>query len=150
MVTGLIAGVLADRWNARIVALAGALVLIAGLGTLVPLGQDWKGMELVWRLVVVGTGTGLFAGPVQTMAMAMSPRHLLGTTGASTSMARQIGIALGPALATTAWALSGYGAGGTRLAIALTVALAGLGFLALARPAPILPGLATERKTAGP
>nr|WP_246211278.1 MFS transporter [Phytoactinopolyspora alkaliphila] len=131
MVSGLIAGVLADRWNARVISVTGVVVVTVGIALTVPLGSDWRTAELMWRLAIVGVGAGLFAGPNQAMVMALSPRHLLGTAGASTSMARQIGIALGPALATTAWALSGYQQSGMRTALALACALAALSVVAL-------------------
>lgn len=66
------------------------------------------------------------------MAMAHSPVELLDTTSATTNLARQIGIALGPALATVLWASSGYSIGGMRAALGLAV---GLG---LAIPARVL------------
>jgi hypothetical protein len=58
------------------------------------------------------------------MAVAMSnaPRRLLATTGASTSLARTMGFALGPALATLVWSISSYEAEGMRAAMAMATA----------------------------
>jgi MFS family permease len=136
MASGLIAGVLADRWNARAISTTGVVVVTAGLALMVPLASDWRTGELIWRLAIVGVGAGLFAGPNQAMVMAISPRRLFGTAGASTSMARQIGIALGPAVATTAWAMSGYELGGMRLALGLACALGAVSVVALLVSAP--------------
>lgn len=133
MVFGLMGGALADRGTPRRVAAAGAVVITAGIALIIPLGADWTVGDLWWRLALVGAGAGLFAGPNQTLAMAGSPRHLLGTTGASTSLSRQLGMALGPALATTVWTLSDYAPGGMRAAIALAAALTALSVLALIR-----------------
>lgn len=47
---------------------------------------------------MAGVGAGLTAGPVLTLAMGLTPPHLLATVGASTSVARNLGFALGPAL----------------------------------------------------
>ena len=47
---------------------------------------------------------------------------LLATAGASTSLARTVGFALGPALATLAWSISAYEAAGMRAAMAIATA----------------------------
>jgi MFS family permease len=143
MAFGLVGGALADRFTARRVTGAGAIVVALGIAVTIPLGPDWGMAELSWRLAVMGIGAGLLAGPNQTMAMNNSPRHLLGTTGASTSLARQIGVAFGPALATTLWALPGYSITGMRVAIGAAAMLASLSFLALVRTPRTVP--ATER-----
>lgn len=130
---GPLGGLLADRWGPRPTATTGAAILTAGLLLLVPLGQTWTPGDLAWRLAVLGAGTGLFGAPNLTMAMSRAPRHLLGTTGATTSLARQLGITFGPALATTVWALSGYALPGMRAAIALGAVLGALAVLTLSR-----------------
>ncbi|WP_456319978.1 MFS transporter [Plantactinospora alkalitolerans] len=118
-VTGPLGGVLADWWGARRTALVGAALFTVALGLLVPLGDDWTPLDLAWRLAAAGIGNGLFNAPNMTMAMSSAPKPLLATAGASTSLARQSGFALGPALATTVWALSDYRAGGLRLAVGI-------------------------------
>lgn len=124
MVAGPAGGVLADRWGPRRPAVIGTVVLTAGLALTVPLDPGWGPAALAWRLAVAGLGAGLFAGPNQAQVMAAAPRRLLGTAGGSTSLARQLGVALGPALATTAWGSSGYDPAGMRLAFGLATALA--------------------------
>jgi MFS family permease len=124
MVSGLAGGLLADRWGPRRLAVVGMAVLTVALALIVPLDPRWPPAAFAWRLAVAGVGAGLFAGPNQAQVMADAPPWLLGTTGGSTSLARQLGAALGPALATTVWGLSGYGAGGMRLAFGLATALA--------------------------
>ena len=138
-VVGLTAGALADRWGARRIAVSGAAVLAAGLLLLAPLGLDWGPSDLAWRLAVAGIGMGLFNAPNLTMALSNSPRELLSTTGASTSVARQLGFATGPAVATAIWATSGYTTGGMSLVIALAAGLAatsGAALLRLRAPRP--------------
>lgn len=133
MALGLVGGALADRFTARSITGVGAIVVTVGVGLVIPLGSDWAMPELIWRLALIGVGAGLLAGPNQTLAMTNSPRHLLGTTGASTSLARQLGIALGPALATTLWALPGYTLAGMHTALAVATGLAVLSVVALRR-----------------
>lgn len=124
MAFGFVSGVLADRFGATRVVVTGSVIIAIGLLLLAPLSSTWSAGDLAWRLAVAGAGAGLFAGPNQTLAMARSPRHLLGTTGASTSLARQLGIAFGPALTTTVWSLAGDGVDGMRAAVLLAVVLA--------------------------
>lgn len=140
---GLIGGALADRFTPHRVTGAGAVIVTAGVGLMVPLNTHWGTGDMGWRLAVIGIGAGLLAGPNQTMAMANSPRRLLGTTGASTSLARHIGIAFGPAIATTLWALPGYDITGMRVAMAAATLLAAMSVLALLRT----PNLAKPRPT---
>jgi hypothetical protein len=64
--------------------------------------------------------------------MTQAPKPLLATAGASTSLARQVGFAFGPALATVVWAISDYGAAGLRIAVGLGAAVSVAAIVALA------------------
>ena len=121
--TGFAGGFLGDWWGVRRTAAVGAAVFTVGLALLVPLDESWGLDEVAWRLFLAGCGNGLFNAPNMAIAMSNAPRKLLATTGASTSLARQLGFALGPALATAAWALSNYGPEGMRAAVLLATAL---------------------------
>ncbi|GAA5106633.1 MFS transporter [Haloechinothrix salitolerans] len=134
MLFGILGGVLTDRWNGRSIATIGAVTVVLGLLLTMPLDPEWAAADLAWRLGVAGAGAGLFAGPNQTVAMNTAPQHLLNTTGATTSVARQLGIALGPALVTASWALSGDDA--MRWSVGLAAVLAMLSALALVRRTP--------------
>lgn len=123
--TGLLGGVLADRFGALRIALVGAVTSTVGVALVVPLGTGWTASELAWRLVVVGAGGGLFNSANLALAMSNAPASMLGTAGASTSTVRQLGFGLGPALATIVWAVGGYTVGGMRAAVGL-VALVSL------------------------
>ncbi len=83
-------------------------------------------MDFGWRLAVIGVGLGLFAGPNMAVAMQQAPRHLLAATGATTSLARSLAFALGPAVATIPWALSAYSQNGMRQAAVLCAGVAAL------------------------
>lgn len=123
-----VGGVIADVWSAHRTAFLGVAVFVVGLVTITPLSPEWAAADLAWRLAVVGGGAGLFSAPNQAVAMSTAPPALLATTGATTSLARQLGFSLGPGLATAVWALSGYTALGMRTAM---VAAAGLSVIAL-------------------
>lgn len=124
--TSTLGGYLADRWGARRMTVVGTLVIAMGLALAAPLAASWRPMDLGWRLAVIGVGLGLFAGPNMAVAMQQAPRHLLATAGATTSLARSLAFALGPAVATIPWALSAYSQSGMQRAAALCAGVAAL------------------------
>lgn len=137
---GLVGGWLADRFGARRTALAGSLGVLAGLVALTPLETAWSTLDVAWRLAIAGIGSGLVAGPLMTMAIGATPRELLGTVSASMSTVRQLGFAVGPAMAITVWSLGGYQIPGMRVALgvaagAMLAAVAALAWAGFARPA---------------
>ena len=127
--TSTLGGYLADRWSARQVTVVGTLVIAAGLVLAAPLAASWHPVDIGWRLAVIGVGLGLFAGPNLAVAMQEAPRHLLVTTGATTSLARSLAFALGPAVATIPWALSAYSLSGMRQAVGLCAGVVALSAL---------------------
>jgi MFS family permease len=142
-----VAGLLADRHGSRRVALCGVAALICGLLLLVPASQTWHATDVAWRLAVAGAGLGLFNAPNMSAAMSASPVGLLGTAGAATSVARQAGFAVGPAVATLTWGLAGYGVGGIRGAFAVATVVVAIGAVPLAGsvwPRRVAPGVADE------
>lgn len=106
--TGPIGGFVGDRWGWRRTALLGATLFTVGLLLLAPMNPSWELGDVAWRLFLAGCGNGLFNAPNMAIAMSQAPPSLLATTGATTSLARQVGFAFGPALAVVAWGLSSY------------------------------------------
>ncbi|WP_176611520.1 MFS transporter [Actinomadura sp. WMMB 499] len=129
---GPVGGLLGDRWGTVRTSVLGLAVAGLGGSLLVFAGDGWHPAELSWRLALIGLGTGLFAGPCFATIMSGVPPELQGSAGAAQSLARQLGFSLGPALATAAWALSGYTLGGLRgaFAIGAVATLAALPLLA--------------------
>jgi MFS family permease len=135
--TGPVGGFLGDWWGNRKTAILGAVLFTAGLALLLPMDGSWGVADLAWRLFLAGCGNGLFNAPNMTMAMTNTPLHLLATTGSSTNLARTMGFALGPALATLVWSSSSYQPAGMRGAMTLATALSALSVIFLTRtPAP--------------
>ena len=97
------------------------------------LQDSWNPPDLAWRLFLAGCGIGLFNAPNMAVAMGNAPRRLLAPAGASPSLARTMGFALGPALATLAWSTSSYGAEGMRAAMALATAFSACSVAVLLR-----------------
>ncbi|GAA3608959.1 MFS transporter [Nonomuraea rosea] len=142
------AGLLADRFGYRRIALLGLVALACGLLALMPASQSWQAADVAWRLAVAGSGIGLFNAPNMSAAMSASPSGLLATAGAATSVARQGGFALGPAMATLVWGLSNYGIGGIRGAFAAASVVVAASAVPLARgPRSRRPGpVGSERR----
>ncbi|WP_243437683.1 MFS transporter [Streptomyces sp. FH025] len=126
VLAGRVGGRLADRWGARPTALTGAAVTTLGLALLVPLDSDWSAFDIAGRLALAGAGMGLNGGPTQALVMSASPPGKLATAGSAVQLARSLGFALGPALATAAGAPEG-------IALAALVAATAVALLALHR-----------------
>lgn len=122
-------GYLADRWGTRPLSLLAALCVGGGLLLLVPLDTGWSLADVAWRLGLLGLGMGLFSGPNQSAIMAFAPRQLMGTVSGLSGLGRNLGFALGPALATIAWTFSGSGLGGIRAGLILLLAITVCGAL---------------------
>src|SRR3981081_1634106 len=78
-------------------------------------------------------GNGLFNAPNMAMLMTHTPRPLLATAGASASLTRTMGFAMGPAPATLAWSSAAYRLDGMRSAVTLAMVLSALSVVALVR-----------------
>ncbi|MFE4970771.1 MFS transporter [Kitasatospora sp. NPDC056651] len=132
VLAGRVGGRLADRWGARPTALAGAAVTTLGLTLLVPLDSGWSAPEIAARLALAGAGMGLNGGPTQALVMSASPPGKLATAGSAVQLARSLGFALGPALATAAALAGDRTTTGTRAGIALAALVASTAVVLLA------------------
>lgn len=106
---GPLAGYLVDKWKPRATAAIGLSLMLAGSVVLMAGIESWPAAVLVVALLLCGLGLGLFAGPNQTLLMVSAPPELRGTSAALSGTGRQIGLALGPALATIIWLTSAGG-----------------------------------------
>lgn len=132
--TSSVAGTASDRLGTRVVALAGAVVVLAGMLTMLTVGPDAGLADLAWRLAVVGVGLGLFNPPVNAAILAAAPPGMAGTAGGVGMTARTLAMTGGPAVAALAWTLAGGGIAGFRAGVVALTAVAAVGVLALAAP----------------
>ncbi|WP_158542863.1 MFS transporter [Phytoactinopolyspora halophila] len=121
-----LAGVLADRYGYWPVLLTGGMITLSGAMGIFLLGTDPHPLDVAWRLALIGTGQGLFAGPISAAILASASRSMAGTAGGVSSLFRTLGFSLGPALGALAWSLSGGGTTALRTGALLLVALATL------------------------
>jgi len=128
---GPVSGWAADRWSARAVAAAGATLLTVALTAFAALSARWEAGIVAVLLAMVGVGFGLFLTANQALALAVVPDSRIGLATASTNLARVVGLAAGPAVATATWAATGYAISGMRLALVIAAAASGAAALAL-------------------
>jgi MFS transporter, DHA2 family, multidrug resistance protein len=124
-------GILGDRLGAGRSSVAGVAVVTVGVALVVPVPPAWTPVDLAWRLGLVGLGLGLYGGPTQALTMSGAPGALISTTAGTVQLARTLGFALGPAMATAVWAGSEYTATGMRVALVAGVVAACAAVVAL-------------------
>lgn len=91
-------GALSDRIGPRVPASVGIGLMVAGLASLVLLPPDFTVPDLVWRLLLIGFGQGIFMSPNSSAILGSVPRPRLGTASATLAQMRISGQALGIAL----------------------------------------------------
>lgn len=153
----ILGGRFADRRGPLFVAIAGALVTLAGMLLASPLDLGWSAVEIAARLLVVGVGMGLYGGAAQAVALLAAtsadvrggipqavlngvPAQALAKAAARVQMLRYAGFVAGPLVAATLWEASGYfsrtGMGSVLLACAAAMLFAVVALIPLAtRPA---------------
>jgi MFS family permease len=99
MILAPLSGALSDRIGPRLPATLGAAVMTAGLFLLTRIHLGSSPWDLVWRLVVLGVGQGMFFSPNSSAILGSVPRSRLGTASATLAQMRINGQALGIAAA---------------------------------------------------
>lgn len=148
-IVGLLGGFLTDRYGARPFTLAGSGLLLAGLILLsLVLTSPTSMFDLAWRLLLIGTGMGLFNGPNQTLLMSVGTRETMGATSALSNLSSRIGSVFGPLLLSVLWVFLPGSALQMRIGILVVTALAVLTMLFawFVRPTP--PPVSVETRSA--
>ena len=91
-------GAASDRFGPRILASAGMAIMVVGLLSLTQLPVNFALPDLVWRLVVLGLGQGLFMSPNSSAVLGSVPRPRVGTASGTLAQMRVNGQTLGIAL----------------------------------------------------
>ncbi len=98
-------GAASDRFGPRILASAGMAIMALGLLSLTQLPVDFALPDLVWRLVLLGLGQGMFMSPNSSAVLGSVPRSRLGTASGTLAQMRvngqTLGIAVGGAIVAT-------------------------------------------------
>ena len=146
MIAAPTAGMLVGRVHAGVLGGAGLAAMAAGLAALALLPGAPSAADIVWRLMLCGTGFALFQSPNNSVLIASSPADRSGSASGMLATARLLGQTSGAALA--ALLFERLPDTGTRTGIALAggFALAGalLSFSRLRLPLPA--GLEKRRR----
>lgn len=94
------AGALSDRIGSRALALAGMLLMAAGLFGTSMLEANSPIAVIALCLVVIGLGTGMFISPNSSSLMGSAPRSLQGQAGGVMALSRNFGMLLGVSAST--------------------------------------------------
>jgi EmrB/QacA subfamily drug resistance transporter len=103
-----LSGSMADRFGSRVLAPLGLAIACFGLVLLSQLNAHSSIFDIIWRLVVIGIGQGLFQSPNTRALMGAAPPDEQGVASGLLSTGRVIGQALSVALAGSIF--SGFGA----------------------------------------
>jgi DHA2 family multidrug resistance protein-like MFS transporter len=122
------AGRLADRYPAGLLSTLGMSLLAAGLVALLFLPAVPSTLDVAWRMILCGLGTGLFQSPNNRAMMGSAPLERSGAVSGILAMARTTGQATGAALVALIFGLleraTGLHASHEDVSIALIVAIA--------------------------
>jgi DHA2 family multidrug resistance protein-like MFS transporter len=92
-----IAGRLADRYPAGILASLGMICMAAGLALLAAFPEGGSAADFIWRMALCGLGFGFFQAPNNRTLLAAAPRSRSGAAGGMLASARLLGQTLGAA-----------------------------------------------------
>jgi EmrB/QacA subfamily drug resistance transporter len=91
-------GAASDRFGQRALASAGVAIMVLGLLALTQLPADFALPDLIWRLMLLGVGQGLFMSPNSSAVLGSVPRERVGTASGTLAQMRVNGQALGIAI----------------------------------------------------
>ena len=91
-------GAASDRFGHRALASAGVAIMCLGLLSLTQLSADFALPDLIWRLMLLGLGQGLFMSPNSSAVLGSVPRARVGTASGTLAQMRVNGQALGIAV----------------------------------------------------
>jgi len=109
-------GMLADRIGSRWLAAGGLTLACVGLLLVSQLDTHSSVWDIVWRLVVVGVGQGIFQSPNNSALLGAAPRSQQGAASGFLATGRVVGQSVSVALAGAIFASLGGAAAGRLLA----------------------------------
>jgi EmrB/QacA subfamily drug resistance transporter len=93
-----LSGALSDRIGTRIFAFSGMVIAALGLCLLSGLDATFGAWDVIWRLIVVGVGMGMFQSPNNSAVMGSVPPWHLGIASGILAAMRNVGMVLGLAV----------------------------------------------------
>lgn len=99
-----LSGRLSDAIGDRLLTTVGLVLVITGMFLFATLGAHSRPFDVVWRLIVMGSGTAIFASPNSSAMLSAIPRKFLGIASGLQATARNLGMTAGVAVATAVFA----------------------------------------------
>jgi len=93
-----ISGAASDHFGPRVLASTGMALMALSLVSLTQLPVDFALPDLIWRLVLLGVGQGMFMSPNSSAVLGSVPRPRIGTASGTLAQMRVNGQAVGIAL----------------------------------------------------
>jgi len=93
-----VSGALSDRIGSRLLCTGGMGIVVLALYLLSALPPRTAIFSIIWRLALVGFGTGIFIPPNSASAMSAVPTYRRGVASGTMAAARNLGMVLGVAL----------------------------------------------------
>ena len=122
LVANLTAGRLAERYGARSVLVAGALLMALSLAGLLPADAHTRYAEIVGQLIVLGFGLGVIVPAMTTALLGSVDKNRSGIAAGTLNTARQAGSTLGVSLFGSLAAVDLVA--GMRTSVVISIALA--------------------------
>ncbi len=94
-------GYLSDKIGSEFLTFLGLIFTSVGLFLMTTLDEHSQLSSLIFFIVVMSIGNGLFQAPNNSLIMSAVPRNLLGIAGSINSLMRNLGMVVGIALSTT-------------------------------------------------
>jgi len=132
-----IAGWLADRYGAHLIAVIGGVITAAGLATMLTLSGDATLVDLLWRMVLLGIGGAVFNGPINTALIKAVPPDMIGVAGGLFATVRTMASTLGPAGVALVWTFAGGGSGGFSAGVAMLLGCYAIGLVLMVFGRPV-------------
>lgn len=93
-----VSGAMSDRFGTRVFAVVGMCIGAVGLYLMSGLNASDNVWDVVWRLVIIGTGLGMFQSPNNSEIMGSVPLWHLGIASGIIAAMRNVGMVLGIAI----------------------------------------------------
>ena len=127
MCMSVLAGRLADKYQAGILGGIGLVIGGTGLYLLSALGQNPQSFDVIWRMAICGLGFGLFQTPNTRLIVAFAPISRAGSVSGMVGTTRLMGQTIGASLA--AFMLYKFSESHGHSALLLAVALSAIAVL---------------------
>ena len=110
-------GSLSDKIGPRLLATSGLVITAFGLLSLTQLQADSSPWNIVWRLIIIGLGQGLFNSPNNSSILGSVPKPWLGLASGTVAQMRVtgqvLGVAVGGAIFASGLSAHAQGLGGS-------------------------------------